>query len=148
MGSEPAPVLTSVGYLLLKAGVHMHAVFDESLSALGLTGREFLVLSFVRSEEGLSQQDLSRRLGLDPTIIVGLVDSLEDRALVSRARDPSDRRRYLLSLTSAGDDLQRRAEAAARRAEAEFLDGLGDAERSRLRALLHEVMRHRLPWLP
>ena len=36
------------------------------------------MLTFVGGE-GLPQQELSERLGLDPTIIVGLVDALEDR---------------------------------------------------------------------
>ena len=41
-------------------------------------------LSFVGSAEDLSQQDLSERLGLDPTIVVGLVDALEERQWMTR----------------------------------------------------------------
>ena len=77
-------MLTSAGYLLLKAGHYMGQVFDATLATLHLTGREFLVLSFVSAAEGLSQQELAEHLGLDPTIIVGLVDSLEDRGLMTR----------------------------------------------------------------
>ena len=40
------------------------------------------MLSFVRAADGLSQQELSARLGLDPTIVVGLVDGLEERGLM------------------------------------------------------------------
>ena len=74
------PVLSSAGYLLLKAGTHFHTVVDEALDGLGLNGRQLLVLTFTGSEDHLSQQMLSVRLGLDPTIIVALVDDLEDRA--------------------------------------------------------------------
>lgn len=141
------PVLTSATYLLLKAGYYIGQDFDAALADLGLSGREFLVLSFVSAAEGLSQQELSGRLGLDPTIVVGLVDALEDRDLLTRTRDRTDRRRNVLELTSAGRRLHARAVAAAAAAETEFLAPLSAADRERLRQLLHTVMRPRLRWL-
>ena len=87
-----------------------------------MSGREFLVLSFVRAADGLSQQELSARLGLDPTIVVGLVDGLEDRGLMSRTKDPADRRRNVLSVDRRRDRRPRRRRAPPpRRAEAAFL---------------------------
>ena len=58
-------VLRSAGYLLIKAGHYIGMEFDAALTSLGLSGREFLLLSFVRSASGLSQQELSARLALD-----------------------------------------------------------------------------------
>jgi hypothetical protein len=55
------PVLTSAGCLLLKAGTQFHGVIDEALGAEHLTGRQFLVLTFVGGEDQLSQLELSRR---------------------------------------------------------------------------------------
>ena len=59
-------VLRSAGYLLMKAGHYIGIEFDAALTSLGLSGREFLLLSFVRSASGLSQQELSARLGARP----------------------------------------------------------------------------------
>jgi DNA-binding MarR family transcriptional regulator len=140
-------VLTSAGYLLLKAGHHIAVDFETALDALGLSGREFLVMSNVRAADGLSQQALSERLGLDPTLVVGLVDALEDRSYVRRAKDPADRRRNILSLTAAGIAVHDDAVAAARRAEHAFLAPLSAAQREELRAALRAVMAPRLPWL-
>ena len=114
-------VLTSAGYLLLKAGKYIGEEFEGALAELGLTAREFLVLSYVRAADGLSQQALSARLGVDPTLIVAVVDTLEDRVIVRRAKDPADRRRNLLSLTADGVAVHDQAVAAARRAEDAFL---------------------------
>jgi DNA-binding MarR family transcriptional regulator len=144
-GSDP--VLTSAGYLLLKAGTQFHGVIDDALGAEDLTGRQFLVLTFVGGEDQLSQLELSRRLNLDPTIIVGLLDDLEDRGLVTRVRDPADRRRHLLELTVTGRRLQDRAARAVAVAEREFLAPIGAADRKQLRRLLLEVMRSRVTWL-
>jgi DNA-binding MarR family transcriptional regulator len=141
------PVLTSAGYLLLKAGTQFHGVIDVALGAEDLTGRQFLVLTFVGGEAELSQLELSRRLNLDPTIIVGLLDELEGRGLVTRVRDPADRRRHLLELTSGGRRVQQRAAKAVAIAEREFLAPIGAGDRKQLRRLLLDVMRSRLSWL-
>jgi DNA-binding MarR family transcriptional regulator len=143
----PDPVLTSAGYLLLKAGHHIGQEFDAALALLGLSGREFLVLSFVGAAEDLSQQDLSERLGLDPTLVVGLVDALEERGWMTRTRAPADRRRNVLGLTTSGRNAHARAVRAAAEAEDGFLEGLGQEERATLRALLETVMRRHHPWL-
>jgi DNA-binding MarR family transcriptional regulator len=140
-------VLTSAGYLLLKAGTQFHAVIDGALGAVDLTGRQFLVLTFAGGEEPLSQLELSRRLNLDPTIIVGLLDELEARGLVNRARDPADRRRHLLELTATGRKLQHRASKSVAIAERDFLAPLNAADRKQLRRQLLDVMQSRLPWL-
>jgi DNA-binding MarR family transcriptional regulator len=112
-----------------------------------LNGREFLVLSFARASDGLSQQELSERLGLDPTIVVGLIDALEGRGLMTRTKDPTDRRRNLLGLTAPGRDVHDAALAAAQRAEDAFLEPLSASQRKALRASLRTVMAPRLPWL-
>jgi DNA-binding MarR family transcriptional regulator len=140
-------VLTSAGYLLLKAGHYLGIEFDAALTSIGLTGREFLVLSFVRAVDGLSQQELSERLGLDPTIVVGLIDALEERELVTRRKDPADRRRNLLALTAKGRDVHSAAVTAARQAEDAFLAPLTASRRRELRTALRAVMAPRLPWL-
>jgi DNA-binding MarR family transcriptional regulator len=141
------PVLTSPGYLLLKAGTHFHAIIDEALAALDLTGRSYLVLTFAGGPEPLSQSELSARLGIDPTIVVGLIDGLEARGAIRRERDPADRRRSLLMLTAAGRKLHTKASTAVATAERDFLGPLSGADRKELRALLIEVMQHRLPWM-
>src|SRR5262245_33168042 len=141
------PVLSSAGYLLLKAGTQFHGVIDQALDAVDLTGRQFLVLTFAGGTEPLSQLELSKRLHLDPTIVVGLLDELEGRGLVSRTRDPADRRRHRIELTGAGRKAQARAAKAVAAAELEFLGPLSAADRKELRGLLLEVMRTRLPWL-
>ena len=140
-------VLSSAGYLLLKAGHYIGSEFDAVLTTLGLTGREFLVLSFVRAADGLSQQALAARLGLDPTLVVGLVDGLEDRSLMTRSKDPADRRRNVLALTAEGTAVHDAAVAAAGRAEEAFLDPLTPRQRTELRTALRAVMAPRLPWL-
>lgn len=140
-------VLRSPGYLLMKAGHYIGIEFDAVLTSLGLSAREFLVLSFARTSATLSQQELAARLGLDPTIVVGLVDGLEQRDLLKRSKHPDDRRRNVLALTPAGVRAHDRATAAAVDAQQRFLEPLSADERTALQRTLLAVLTPRLPWL-
>lgn len=140
-------VLGSTGYLLLKAGIHVGQAIEQAMRELGLSMRDLLVLSFAAVLDGMSQQELSDRLGLDPTLVVGLVDGLEERDLVRREKDPDDRRRNMVVLTDDGARLRARAIEAADAVQAEYLAPLSDEQRTVLRSMLFDVMSPRLPWL-
>jgi DNA-binding MarR family transcriptional regulator len=145
MAATP-PILTRPAYLLYKAGIYAQKEFDDAFGAVGLNAREFLVLAFATSEP-LSQQDIARRLTIDPTVLVGVVDELERRRLVRRRRDPDDRRRYLLEVTDTGAELLSKAEHTAIEATQTFLQPLDKSQRQQLGELLITLMTPKLPWL-
>ena len=90
---------------------------------------------------------LSARLGLDPTIVVALVDELEARGALRRERDPDYRRRHQLKITPKGRKLYTAAVHEVADAEQEFLAPLDRAGRHALRKLLVATMTPRLPWM-
>ncbi len=145
MGDRPE-ITVQPGYLLYKAGVLSQQAFDDALDAVDLTPRQFLVLAFIDADP-LSQQDLARRMGLDPTLIGQIVDELEERDLARRDRDPADRRRYVLGLTATGRRRLGKATSLAREAEADLLGPLSAAERRALGDLVLRVVTPRLAWL-
>src|SRR5262245_34872024 len=126
--------------------MYAQKALDDAFGAVGLTARECLLLAFAATEP-LSQQDIARRLAIDPTVVVGVVDELERRHLVERRRDPADRRRYLLAVTTDGGELLDKAERTAQEATDAFLDPLSEAERRQLGALLRTLMAPKMPWL-
>ena len=85
-----------------------------------------------------SQRELARRLHYDPSNINALADSLEDRGLVERRPDASDRRFRLLALTPEGERLRAMLEANLAQPPS-FLDRLTPAEQKQLLALLAKV---------
>lgn len=140
-------MLRSPGYLLMKGGHYIGVEFESVMAAFDLSGREFLVLSFARASDDLSQQQISERLHLDPTIVVGLIDALELRGLVERRKSATDRRRNAISLTAAGVALHDDAVAAATTSQQAFLEPLTAAEQDALRSALLKLLAARLPWL-
>lgn len=133
------------GYLLHKASMVLEADVEQALAEIGLRARDFFVLAALAGGVPLSQQDLSRLLGLDPTTVVAVIDDLEGREYVERRRNPADRRRYNLILTDAGSEALREADRAATEAETAFLGQLDDDERALLHAMLGRTMSGRWP---
>jgi DNA-binding MarR family transcriptional regulator len=69
-------------------------------------------------------------------VIVGVVDELEQRGLVKRVRDPSDRRRSRVTMTDTGSSALLRGDELARSALGDVLDGLDAAQLVQLQGLL------------
>ena len=77
-----------------------------------------------------------------PSRMVAFVDSLEERGLVERRRNPSDRRARALYLTAAGRELLARAFAVATAHEQQLTSDLSGEEREQLLELLARVGAH------
>ncbi len=143
VANEPG-VTTSAANLLMKAGMLIGRAIDDALVPLGISGRQFFLLSIAVEHHSDSQLEISRRMHLDPTIVVSLVDELEQAGFVERRRHPDDRRRYQIALTAAGRKVHRSAIRAAAGVERSFLGELSAAERERLRGDLERVMAAKL----
>jgi DNA-binding MarR family transcriptional regulator len=87
-----------------------------------------------------SQQQVANALDLDKSHLVARIDQLEERRLVRRERDPSDRRRHRVTLTPAGRRLVRKLRPVALRSQQQFLDALSEPERDALLSLLKRVL--------
>ncbi len=141
LASEPSRRL---GYLLKHAQLKMAEVNARTLAPYGISGRELAVMLVLTGQKPPSQQQAAHRLGIDRTTMVGLLDALEDKGLVSRHTDADDRRRNVVELTDAGQDTLRRAGAASEEAEREFLAPLSPQAAEQLRNSLHAIVHQRL----
>ena len=137
----PGPQLRArLGYLLKHAFFQLEELHAVHMDATGVNVREFTVLLLLSSRGPESQQQAARRLGVDRTTMVGLLDSLEGKGLVARQPDPADRRRNVVVLTDAGRKTLKDARAASDRAERKLLADLSAAESDQLRELLARIV--------
>lgn len=90
------------GFLLSKVSSASFEAFSELVGAHGLHPMHFGMLTIIAAEEPISQQDLSRRTGIDPSTMVARMDGLDELDLVERARSSADRRSYDIRLSPAG----------------------------------------------
>ena len=91
-------------------------------------------------------------MGVDPSVLVTLLNPLEADGYVSRQRDPADRRRHVVALSPAGATHLAAAAGAQRAAEDELFAGLDQDQREQLRRLLLTLqarpIQPHIPMLP
>ncbi|MET8876112.1 MarR family transcriptional regulator [Nocardia sp. NPDC004604] len=133
------PLFDHVVCLIGKLDFHLQDRFTELLAPLGLHPRQFGMLSLLIDRDGLAQHQLAEPLDVHRTVMVGLVDDLEQRGLVERRRHPVDRRAHAVHLLPAGRELYAQAEAVLNKFEAELLGGLAPDEAKVFGELLQRV---------
>jgi DNA-binding MarR family transcriptional regulator len=137
----PTPrVAERLGYLLKHAHLRHAELNAAAMRPLGITGRQCAVLIAIHDHEPQSQQDVARRLDVDRTTMVALIDELENTALVSRIPAPDDRRKNVVVLTARGRETLTAALAATAEAENDFLAALSNADAKTFRRLLATVV--------
>jgi DNA-binding MarR family transcriptional regulator len=107
---------------------------------LGMSMRWFVALSFLEDHDGAPQQALGEALCIDANNLVLLLNELERAGHAERRRDPLDRRRHLVHITTKGRRALERAERAQERVEDEVLATLSSEERATLRDLLARAL--------
>ena len=138
-GTEHGLPVVGAAFLLTQLGTHSAQVFARRIGELDLTPPQTGLLRAIARAPGRSQQALAELLGTPATRLVALVDSLEQRGLVERRRNRTDRRLYAVHLTSAGTALMDAIAEAARDHDSTVLAALDTDERAQLHELLSRV---------
>lgn len=131
----------SPGYLLSQASRLLRERTSLVLEPFELTLNDYVVLRLVGLKARLSQGALGDTYGIDPATMVGVIDKLEARKLLSRERNPADRRRYLLRLTPTGSKLLTRVRTSVTKTQKEFLSVISSDEWEHVRAALWKLVQ-------
>jgi DNA-binding MarR family transcriptional regulator len=141
LSAEPIEAYIS---LLHTMRVHIVAI-ERYLTALGqpkpISSAQHTVLRTLYLADGhrLSQNEITREIGVSPSNITNLVDVLEREGMVSRSMNPGDRRANYIQLTEAGVEFC----AAFIPAVADFMalmfEDLSDSELAHFKTLLARV---------
>lgn len=110
--------------------------FSADVSSLGLKPKHAGMLNVLAANGPTSQMEMARILRVAPSLVVALADHLESLGAIERLRDPEDRRRQNLSMTSHGRALLRKCLDVAQAIDAETTADLTAAERADLHRVL------------
>jgi MarR family transcriptional regulator, lower aerobic nicotinate degradation pathway regulator len=110
--------------------------FEGTLEPGGLRPRHLIALKLLSDQGPASQQALADSLSLDPSNVVGLLNELEERRLITRRRDAADRRRHIVELSPRGESELCDAYAGLRQIDDDLLSALSVKDRAALYDLL------------
>jgi MarR family transcriptional regulator, transcriptional regulator for hemolysin len=91
----------TLGFLLHEVARLLRRRFEQNARDAGLTRSQWQVLAYLANNEGINQSGLADLLEIEPITLGRIIDKLQTRGLIERRPDPSDRRAWLLHLTSA-----------------------------------------------
>lgn len=89
----------------------------------------------------ITQQSLTRRLGIQPGSASEVIAKLESSGLITRAPNETDRRTADIKLTQAGKEMAAQARAQRVRRHQQMFSCLSDGEKEELLSLLEKVNR-------
>lgn len=128
-----------LGYQLRRAQIAAFQHFASTVGKQGITPGWFGLMVIVANNEGLSQTQLARTLGIDGSTMVAMIDRLEENGWLRRQRSEVDRRSHALYLTETGSQLLARLTPLVEAHEAELAQGLSSDDKKNLLELLAKI---------
>jgi MarR family transcriptional regulator for hemolysin len=141
----PGPRDVPLGLLVARTAKSLSRAFDDALVAAGGSTPTWLVLLSLKSGSHRTQAELAAAVGVRQPTLTHHLDGLERAGLVTRVRDPGNRRVQQVALTPAGEGLFRRLRVAAAVFDRQLRAGLTETDASELRRLLGRLADNAVP---
>jgi DNA-binding MarR family transcriptional regulator len=107
-GPSLLPLDRSVGYQIRTTHRLVQRALQMRIERHGVTLGMWYFLRVLWNEDGLTQSELSQRIGTMEPTTMSAIQAMEKSGFVDRLRNPGDRRKINVYLTKRGRDLERR----------------------------------------
>jgi MarR family transcriptional regulator for hemolysin len=132
----PPPARAPIGLVLARTARTASRAFDEALGAAGGSLPVWLILLSLRTQRPGNQRELAEAVGIRGATLTHHLNAMEDGGLVTRRRDPANRRIHHVELTQAGEALFRQLAGTAVAFDQRLRAGLADRDLDVLERLL------------
>jgi DNA-binding MarR family transcriptional regulator len=127
-------------YLVKRLENGVRVLLDRAIHGYAITSGQYLLLSLVSREGGLSSAELARRTSVTPQSMNESIASLEQKKLVRRTEDRANRRVLLIGLTREGRRILNLCNRAVDDAEEEYFRALKPSKLAEFRALIDVLL--------
>jgi DNA-binding MarR family transcriptional regulator len=132
----------TIGYVVRQTNIAISRALQRRLALYNLTSPQMIFMREIWLEEGLSQRELSARVGTAESTTVSALRVLERRRLIKRIAKPGDRRAVRVYLTPAGRQLELDVVPKIRAANELFVHGIPAHELDVLNRVLTVIRRN------
>jgi MarR family transcriptional regulator for hemolysin len=135
----PRPTSPPIGLTLARTAKSVSRAFDDALAAAGGSLPVWLVMISLKTRSLGNQRELAGAIGIRGATLTHHLNAMEANGLVTRQRDPANRRIHQVTLTQRGETLFGRLAAAATEHDRRLRAGLSHEDITTLERLLHRL---------
>jgi MarR family transcriptional regulator, transcriptional regulator for hemolysin len=122
------PTQEPIGRELARTAKLVGQQFDAVLAAEGGSQAAWMVLISLKTHPGANQREVAEAAGIQGATLTHHLNSMEAEGLVTRQRDPANRRVHVLELTEEGEVLFERLAKAAIGFDRRLCAGISDRD--------------------
>ena len=122
------PARTPIGLELARTAKTVSRAFDEALGTAGGSLPMWLILLSVKTRSMGNQRELAEAIGIKQATLTHHLNAMADSGLLTRERDPANRRVHIVKLTDAGEAAFHQLREAAIGFDKRLRRGISDAE--------------------
>src|ERR1017187_6639204 len=138
----PPPARPPIGLQLTRTARSVSRAFDDALAEAGGSLPVWLVLISLKSLQLGNQRELADAVGIREATLTHHLNAMDTQGLITRRRDPSNRRVHLVELTEAGEALFGRLRGAAAEFDRRLRNGISAQDVAVLGDLLSLLERN------
>lgn len=127
---------------LVKIGALMRKDYSDALRDISIHVGQDRALCQLWKEDGITQIQLSERMGCEPPTVSNMVNKLEDYGLVQRSRDKNDARISRVYLTDRGREIQAPVSSIWNKQGEKLLQGIQQDELVLVRRILQQMIHN------
>ncbi|MBT2523854.1 MarR family winged helix-turn-helix transcriptional regulator [Arthrobacter sp. ISL-28] len=135
------PTQEPLGITLAAAARETGRAFDAALQSAGGSRPVWLVLMALKQHATANQREIAQKVGIQGATLTHHLDAMESSGLLTRRRDPHNRRVHIVELTEAGHALFFQLLGTVTAFDKRLRDGLDESDIATLRRLL-AILRH------
>src|SRR5687768_9402928 len=128
-----------IGRRLASTAKEVSRAFGEALAAVGGSEHVWLILLALKTRENANQRALAAAVGIQGATLTHHLNAMEDAGLVTRRRDPQNRRIHVVELTPEGEEAFLRMRSAAVEFDERLRGDLSDDDMERVAAVLDQL---------
>lgn len=133
-------LVTTIGKLRNR----LHRILKQRYAAeadVKLTVEEFILMNMIEARTDQILQNIAIATGKNKSVVMRMIDSLEQKGLAKRTVNPDDRRENLLSITDKGCEVLTQYQQIEKRLSNELLDGIPPQKVAQFLEVIEEITK-------